>query len=251
MDLNWIDVSVEEGIVLVSMRRPPANAIDIPFLNELAGTLSAIERRSDISAVVLTGAGRVFSAGLDLKQVPNYDRAQQNELLRLLNEVFHQLYALRFPTVAAINGHAIAGGLILALACDLRVAVDTNALFGLTEVRVGVPFPVAAMAIVRGELAPAAARELVLAGKNHGPARALALGIVDELLPADRVLARSIALARHLAAAPSHSYRTIKHQLRRAALAAMSHATAEGDPLHDDWIGDETKAAAARMLRGG
>jgi enoyl-CoA hydratase len=251
MDLNWIDVSVEEGIVLVSMRRPPANAIDIPFLNELAGTLSAIERRSDISAVVLTGAGRVFSAGLDLKQVPNYDRAQQNELLRLLNEVFHQLYALRFPTVAAINGHAIAGGVILALACDLRVAVDTNALFGLTEVRVGVPFPVAAMAIVRGELAPAAARELVLAGKNHGPARALALGIVDELLPADRVLARSFALARHLAAAPSHSYRAIKHQLRNVALAAMSHALAEGDSLHDNWIGDETKAAAARTLRSG
>jgi enoyl-CoA hydratase len=84
------------------------------------------------------------------------------------------------PTVAAVNGHAIAGGLVLMLACDWRLAVDREALFGLTEIRAGVPYPAAAHAVVQAELAPAAARELVLAGKNHGTERALALGIVDE-----------------------------------------------------------------------
>src|SRR5256885_2021993 len=113
---SWIAVSNEDGLGVLSMQRAPANAIDIAFLHGLARTFHEIGHRDDIAAVVLTGTGKVFSAGLDLKQVPSYDRDQQNELLRLLNEVFHQLYGLPKPVVAAINGHAIAGGLVLALA---------------------------------------------------------------------------------------------------------------------------------------
>jgi enoyl-CoA hydratase len=153
--------------------------------------------------------------------------------------------------VAAINSHAIAGGLVLALACDMRIAVDTGALYGLTEVRAGVPFPVAAMAVVKAELSPGAARELVLGGRNCDPARALSLRIVDELQAADQVLARGRALARELAAAPRQSYGRIKRQLRATALAEIERAQGANDPLHGNWIGDETAAAAARVLRGG
>jgi enoyl-CoA hydratase len=248
---SWIAADVEEAIAVVAMRRPPANAIDIALLNQLATTLRDLEQRGDVAAMVLTGTGKSFSAGLDLKLVPTYDRAQQNELLRILNQALYQLYALPIPTVAAVNGHAIAGGLVLALACDMRVAVDGGALFGLTEVRAGVPFPVAAMAVVKAELSPAAARELVLAGKNHDAARALALGIADELQPADEVLARSKALARALAAAPRASYGRIKRQLRHAAIAEIEQGRGAGDPLHGSWIGEETAAAAAQVLRGG
>ncbi|MBV8792754.1 MAG: enoyl-CoA hydratase/isomerase family protein, partial [Pseudolabrys sp.] len=144
---SWIAVEVEQGTAVVSVQRPPANAIDISLLTQLSTTLRELEQRRDVTAVVLTGAGKAFSAGLDLKLVPTYDRSQQNELLRILNQVLYQLYALPIPTVAAVNGHAIAGGLVLALACDMRVVVDTGALLGLTEVRAGVPFPVAAMAV--------------------------------------------------------------------------------------------------------
>jgi enoyl-CoA hydratase/carnithine racemase len=247
---GWIAAEVEEGIAVVSMQRPPANAIDIALLTQLAATLDDLEQRSDVAAVVLTGAGRAFSAGLDLKLVPTYDRAQQNELLRILNQALYQLYALPIPTVAAVNGHAIAGGLVLALACDMRVAVDSGALLGLTEVRAGVPFPVAAMAVVKAELSPATVRELVLAGRNHDPVRALALGIVDELQLAEQVLMRSKALARELAAAPRDSYGRIKRQLRQRMLAEIEQAQAAGDPLHGNWIGRETAVAAARVLRG-
>jgi enoyl-CoA hydratase len=247
---SWIATDVQHGIAVVTMQRPPANAIDIALLEQLARTLNDLAPRTDVAAMVLTGAGKVFSAGLDLKLVPTYDRAQQNELLRVLNQALYQLYALPIPTVAAINGHAIAGGLVLALACDVRVAVDDGALFGLTEVRAGVPFPVAAMAVVTAELTPATARELVLGGKNHDPARARALGIVDELQPAGQVLARSKVLACELAAAPRQSYGRIKRQLRQEALAEIERAQGASDPLHGNWIGAETAAAAARVLRG-
>ncbi len=218
---SWIAVEAEEDVAVVSMQRPPANAIDIALLTQLVATLREIEQSSDVAAMVLTGVGKTFSAGLDLKLVPTYDRAQQNELLRVLNRAVCQLYALPIPTVAAVNGHAIAGGLVLALACDMRVAVDNGALFGLTEVHAGVPFPVAAMAVVKAELSPAAARHLVLAGQNHDPIRAHALKIVDELQSAEKVLTRSKALARELAAAPRQSYDRIKRQLRHDALAEI------------------------------
>jgi enoyl-CoA hydratase len=248
---SWIATDVEDGIAIVTMQRPPANAIDIALLEQLGRTLTELEQRTDVGAMVLTGAGKAFSAGLDLKLVPTYDRAQQNELLRVLNQALYRLYALPIPTVAAVNGHAIAGGLVLALACDIRVAIDDGALFGLTEVRAGVPFPVAAMAVVKAELSAATARELVLGGKNHDPRRALALGIVDELQPVGEVLARSKVMARAFTAAPRQSYGRIKRQLRQAALDEIERAQGASDPLHGNWIGEETAAAAARVLRGG
>lgn len=248
---SWIATEEEEGIAVVTMQRPPANAIDIGLLEQLARALAEIEQRADVAALVLTGAGKAFSAGLDLKLVPTYDRARQDQLLRVLNQALHKLYSLPIPTVAAVNGHAIAGGLVLALACDMRIAVDSGALFGLTEVRAGVPFPVAAMAVVKAELSPGTARELVLGGRNCDPARALTLGIVDELQPGERARARSIALARELAAAPRQSYVRIKRQLRETALAEIERTLGASDPLHGNWIGAETKAAAERVLRGG
>jgi enoyl-CoA hydratase len=248
---SWIATDVDDGVAVVTMQRPPANAIDIALLEQLTQTLREIEQRRDVSAVVLTGTGKAFSAGLDLKLVPTYDRDQQNQLLRVLNQALYKLYSLPIPTVAAVNGHAIAGGLVLALACDKRIAVDSGALFGLTEVRAGVPFPVAAMAVVKAELSPAAARALVLGGRNCDAARALALGIVDELQPADGVRARSLVLARELATAPRDSYGRIKRQLRETALGEIERALGANDPLHGNWIGAGTQVFAARVLRGG
>lgn len=251
MSKDQVAIDERDGLAIVTMNRPPANAIDLSFLEELDRVLIAVGARSTIRAMILTGHGSVFSAGLDLKEIPRYDDTLQNRMLGRLNEVIYRLYAMPIPVVAAVNGHAIAGGLVLALACDWRVAVETGALFGLTEIRVGVAYPVSAGAVVRAELTPQAARELVLTGKNHGPARALTLGIVDELQPASAVLACSQAKARELALAPSEGYGRIKHQLRGHALEQMADAIVAGDPLHGKWLLAETQAAAARVLREG
>jgi enoyl-CoA hydratase len=247
---NQVTIEDRDGVAILTMNRPPANAINLTFLDELDGALRAIGEGS-AHAMIVTGHGAIFSAGLDLKEIPRYDRAQQNLMLVRLNGVIRRLYAMPIPTVAAVNGHAIAGGLVLMLACDWRLAVDRGALFGLTEIRAGVPYPAAANAVVQAELSPAAARELVLAGKNHGPERALALGIVDELQPAAAVLDRSEAKARELAMAPAEGYARIKRQLRGRALAEMAEAIAAGDPLRDNWLFAETQAAATRVLRQG
>ena len=153
------------------------------------------------------------------------------------------------PTVAAVNGHAIAGGMVLALACDYRICVEGDVTLGLTEVRVGVPFPVAAIEVARGALSPAAARTLVQFGETVGPARALELDAMDELAPAGDMTTRAMAVASNLTHIPAATYQAVKHQLRRPSLAAIADAIDHGaDPTLDAWLTEETAAAARAIL---
>jgi enoyl-CoA hydratase/carnithine racemase len=249
MAADRIGIDQKDGVATVALKRVPANALNIEFAEEILEVLDHLEGRDDVRAVVLTGTASVFCAGLDLKEAPRYDQTRQNRMLALLNRLFYRLYGLSVPTVAAINGHAIAGGLVLALACDWRVGVADGALFGLTEVSVGVAYPVAAMTIVRSELGCTAARQLVLGGTNRDSTHALSSGMVDELQTAEHVVARSETIARQLSAWPAEGYLRIKRQLRRDALREIANAIAGDEPLHDKWILSGTAQIAEQFLR--
>ncbi len=163
---SMIDVVHQGPIALVTLRRPPANAMNLELSEEIATVFQHLGQDKSVRSLVLTGQGPSFCAGVDLKSVPNFDEAQQRRMVDALNRVFYGVYSCPVPVMAAINGHAIAGGLVLALCCDWRIAVKTQFLAGLTEVRVGVPYPVGAMEVVRQELRPDVARRLVLFGQN-------------------------------------------------------------------------------------
>ena len=240
-----------DGIVLLRFERPPANAIELESARELEAALGRLETDTDVRAVVLTGHGRFFSAGLDLKIVPTYGAAEQRAMVMAINLLIGRVYGLPLPAVAALNGHAIAGGLVMALACDYRVGSRGQYRLGLTETRVAIPYPVAAMAVVRAELAPAVARRLVLLAQNATPEDAVADGVLDELQPADALLPRALAVARELAALPRAAYARIKRQLRASTLDRIGEVLATGsDPLLDAWITPDTAPAAATVLGG-
>jgi enoyl-CoA hydratase len=131
--------------------------------------------------------------------------------------------------VAAVTGHAIAGGLVLALCADYRVG-SAEGRYGLTEVQVAVPYPQAAIAVVRAELAPPAARLLALGGRLIGAREAERLGVLDEVTAPDRVLDRSLEVAAELAALSAETYVRTKLDLRGAVIDAMP-AAAAADPL--------------------
>jgi enoyl-CoA hydratase len=167
-----------------------------------------------------------------------------------VNRLFGALYGLTLPTVAAVNGHAIAGGVILALACDYRIGAEGDYKLGLAEVRVGVPFPVAAMAIVQSELSRPVARTMVLTARNWSAAEAAAMGVLDELQPATRLVPRAIEIARELAALPASAYGISKRQMRSTALARIDDAiTNRREPMLESWLSSETRSASTAALK--
>jgi len=157
-------------------RHVAAEELDAPLLEDLGRLFAEMAADAAVRAAVIAGEGRAFSAGLDLKSAPTLDRAGQRRLVDALNGAFGTLYGWPKPLVAAIQGHAIAGGLILALCADWRVVADAPMQLSLAEVRVGVTYPVSPLEIARAELSPAVARRLVLLGdpgRNYFSAQGL------------------------------------------------------------------------------
>ena len=244
-------IHIEEAgdVALVRIDRPPANALDLDLLAEghqVRERLAAEEP----GAVVLVGRDRFFSAGMDLKAAPALSAAEQRETVGGINRLFSGWYAFPRPVVAAVNGHAVAGGLILALCADYRVCASEGRL-GLTELRAGLPYPLAAISVVRAELSPGAARRLVLSASLVEPPEALALGVVDELRPPDEVLPRALEVATEMAELPRASYTIVKRQLRGPAIDALERALGggAGDPALGAWVSVETTDAASAILR--
>ena len=202
------------------------NAMDAALLEKLANLFEGLAADRAVRAAVIAADGPAFSAGLDLKTTPGLDRLGQRRLVDALNDCFGTLYGWPKPLVAAVNGHAIAGGLILALCADWRIVADVPLQISLAEVRVGVTYPVAPLAIARRELAPSAARRLILLGETVDAAMAEALAIVDERVPAEVLLARAIAQAERHATLPPQAFATTKRELRAAELERIDAARA-------------------------
>ena len=139
---------------------------------------------------------------------------------------------------------------MLALCCDWRIASKTPFLAGLTEVRVGVPYPVAAMEVARHELRPDVARRLVLFGENIASSAAVEAGVFDGAADADALLQRALAKAEQFAALPQSAFARTKLQLRRAAVEAIETATVGAEPLLDNWLSRETITAVSTVLAG-
>lgn len=240
-----IAVDSHDGVTVVRIQRPPANALEPGLLAEGAEVVAGL-RAEPPAAVVITGSGGFFSGGVDLKLAPTLSVDEQRGMVAGINRMFTDWYGFPRPVVAAVNGHAVAGGMILALCADHRVG-SRAATYGLTELRVGAPYPVAALAVVRAELDPAPARRLVLGAELVDAEAALAQGLVDELAEPEAVLERALAVAREFAALPSGTYETVKAQLRGPELAAI-RAGIERDPLAGGWLSDETADAARAAL---
>ncbi len=237
------------GVRLLTLDRPPANAIDETLLEGLAAALEAAERAEHVRAVVLTGAGAFFGGGFDLA-LPARDAAAVRRLGELYRESHLRLLALPKPTVAMVNGHAIAGGLVTALACDHRLGLDGQYRIGLNEVSIGAAFPRVAFEIVRFRLSHTQASELLLGAALHSCRQGLRLGVVAELLPADTFTASVLRRAATLAAFPCEAYAHTKAALVADAVARVRAETAaEAAETAAVWLAPESRAARAAQRR--
>jgi enoyl-CoA hydratase len=229
-----VRVEQHDQTAVVVFARPPVHAFNLAFIAELHERLDGLAEDLPSGGLVLTGEGDVFSAGVDFKEVPAYPDRDKVAMLEHINAVVALLYGLPTATVAAVNGHAIGGAMVMMLACDARVMADTPAKLGLTEVTAGIPYPACPMEVVNAEIEPGYRRHLVLSGELIGAEAARAHGLVDEVVSSEDLLGRAIELARTRAAA--RSYAEVKQQLKARPLAAMRAAVAgAADPMLEQW----------------
>lgn len=230
-----VETSDRDGVRVVALARPPVNAVDLPFADAIGAALEAAAADAGCRALVLAGGPPSFCAGVDVKAVPGYDAAARAEMIRRINRTIRALYGMPKPTVAAVGGHAIGAGLVVALACDFRLVADGPHRLGLTEVAAGIPYPAAPLAVVRAELDRHTARDLVLSGRIFGPADPVAARVFDAVLPAERLVDAAVERARDAAGLPA--YAVVKRQLKGEALTRLERIVEDDDdPLLAGWI---------------
>ncbi len=235
------------GVRLLTLDRPPANAIDEALLTDLAAALDAAGADEGVRAVVLTGAGAFFSGGFDFS-APRRSGDAEREISTLYRTAHLKLLTLPKPTIAMMNGHAVAGGAVLVLACDYRLGREGDYRVGLNEVAVGAAFPRAAMEIVRLRLAHACAGEMVLGAALYPASQAVRLGLVDELFPAETFEQTVLRRALRLAAFPREAYAHAKAALIADAVARIQEETAEEAAATSAvWRVAESRAARAKQ----
>lgn len=238
------------GIACLMLHRAPVNALNPAFLDALSVEYDRLGADHSVRAVVLGSDLKVLSGGLDLKEAQGLDLQGQWDIVRALNESFTKLYAMPKPTIAAINGAAIAGGFFFVIGCDYRVT-HARASFGLAEVRVGATLPFGPLELARADLSAADLRRLLLNGQPITAQAALASGIVDEIVAADAVMDRALDLAAQYAALPPKTYAASKADLRGATIQRIETAMQNGaNTPEGGWFSDETKTAMAAMLAG-
>lgn len=221
---------------------PGKNALGSTMMKELLGKLDEAAGRP----VLVTGEGNTFSAGLDLKEVMSLDTQGMERFLDLLVRMMDAWYTYPAPTVALLNGHAIAGGAVLALTCDYRVAKrDPAARIGLNEVALGLRFPPSLLTLARNRLPPQHLETVIFGAKLHDPDAALVLGLVDEVANDARAAAEGALAA--LAAHPADAYAFTKKALHPSFFDERAERAFVTDGL-SAWTSPELKAKIAQML---
>ncbi|MFF4764461.1 enoyl-CoA hydratase/isomerase family protein [Streptomyces sp. NPDC001292] len=212
-----------DSFSLVRLNRPEVrNALSGQMLRQLVDALADADRRSDTGVIVLTGAGSAFCSGDDLEETARADAETFDENIALFQQATRILAESAKPSVAAINGPAMGGGLELTLACDLRVAAE-HAVFACPEVAWGLVCTNGSSALLPAYVGYGRARDMVLTGQTYDAAWALTAGLVSEVVPRDQVLDRAIALANELAER-SQAVRLTRQLLQDASGDAVARA---------------------------
>jgi enoyl-CoA hydratase len=214
----------QDGVRTITLNRHPMNTLDIDAVEKLS---ALFENHPPALPLVLEGSGRVFSAGVDAKQFMAYDHAQRLQMARAITRMTAMALRIPAPVVASIPGHALGGGLVLALCCDYRIAAkDQQAKFGLLEAKAGIAFPDGPAHIVRSELPPTLLRQLTLTSRSVSAADLLQHGVFDETAPPDQLTALASARARALAEQPG--FQAVKKQMRGALADRVIELAQEG-----------------------
>lgn len=237
-----LEVEKRSSVTVVRLVHGKVNALDLELLREITAVMRDLDPNG---AVVITGSGTVFSAGVDLRRIVAGGRPYVREFIPALSEAFLAIFDHPGPVLAAVDGHAIAGGCIIAAACDVRLMSGGS--IGLAELSVGVPFPPVAIEILRHAIGPAAGH-LVLTARLLDATQAQSIGLVHEVTGPDALLDAAVDRAQQMARVPPEVFEFSKRQLQQPARARLADREGDDEAVLAMWSSDRTREAIARYL---
>jgi enoyl-CoA hydratase len=235
-----IDIKNEAGLAILTLKHGKANTLDIEFCEALATKFIELDK-SDAKAVVLTGQGKIFSAGVNLIKLSEGGEGYIRKFLPVLHKLYDAVFYHPKPVVAAINGHAIAGGCVLAACADRRIMANDGGRIGVTELLVGVPFPALAFEIMRHVTPPHFFSETILGGETFTADVAARRGLVNAAVEPAILMESAMSAAQSLAALSPPAFAQTKLQIRAPVTERMEQSGKATDKaVTEIWCAPET-----------
>lgn len=249
--LKMINIELSEDVGVLKLNRGVTNAINLELINEIAANLEKIRHDPEIHSVVFSSSNnKFFAIGFDIPELIELSQRDFEVFYRSYNRLCLDLYSFPKPTIAALTGHAIAGGCILALCCDYRIIVDGRKLMGLNEIKLGVPVPYPGDCILRQIVGPRIAQEITYTGDFYPSEELLQMGMVDKVLPLKQVLSESIEKAKFLGSLPQEAFTIIKRNRIEIVEAQILKYLAEKEQSFlKHWFSDEARKRLKEAIK--
>jgi enoyl-CoA hydratase/carnithine racemase len=242
-----VRVEMKKGCAWVTLDRPPLNLIVPDLIDELRAAFDALARDPSVRVAVVTGAGRAFTAGMQVQVLRDLTPVTAKALITSLHEAVHAVHDAPFPTLAMVNGPCLGAGFELAMACDLRVA-SAGAQLGLPEVKVGAPSVIEA-ALLPALVGPGRAAEMLLTGESVTAEQALEWGLVNRVAPADKLEAVTAELVEKILACAPPAIRLQKELMVRWRNTDLASAVRIGiNAFAQNYTTGEAREAALAFL---
>jgi|Deesub1362A_J573_1020465.scaffolds.fasta_scaffold00565_1 enoyl-CoA hydratase/carnithine racemase len=248
--MRYLEVEYTERIAVVKLNRKSKNAFNTKFAREVFDTLLEIRDSEKVRGLVVTSTSdKFFSIGFDVSQLYSADRREFERFFRSFSDMCYTLYTFPKPTVAAITGHAVAGGCILALCCDYRFMAERGYI-GLNEVRLGVPIPLLAYLVLNQIVGDRYASEIAYSGELYTPQQALEMKLIDGIFSINELLAKSVEKAEKLAELPGKAFQAIKQNRTRMVEKEYSeHFEEDMLSFIEFWFSEEAREMLKKVIK--
>ena len=250
MDKKMIHIEYDCKVAIVKLDRDVPNALNLELVTALDEALQKVKNNSNIHSLVLTSTNeKFFSIGFDIPQLFQLSKNDFKVFYKAFNQLCMYLYTFPKMTIAAITGHAVAGGCILVLCCDYRFIAEGKKKMGLNEIKLGVPIPYPADCILHQLVGFRNAREIIDTGEFYLPEKLLQMGVVDEILPLEQVLAKAIEKAKSIDEFSPDALTLIKrNRVETIEAQVLSKLEEKEKNFLDCWYSDEARKRLKKAM---
>ena len=246
--MKFVDTNKAGGIATLTLNRGKVNPLNGEVVDELLSSLKSIEGDDSVNAVILTGHGKFFSFGFDVPELLTYSKKTFSDFISRFTDLYSYMFLYPKPVIAAINGHAIAGGCMLAITCDHRIMVSEKAKISLNEIDLGVPVFSAITEILRFCVGSQNAAEILYSGALYAAEGAHALGLVNEIVTPADLMNTAAKSASEFGRKPGPAFSGIKSLLRRPVLDGISQKENESiQTFIDTWHSETARAILSKV----